>query len=116
MKDAIENVERNLKEKGLSLKKKANSPISHNNCPEIDDTTKLSDNDASYYQLLIRILRWIVELGRMGICCEVSMLTSRMFLSCIGHMEQVLHIFLYLRSHHNAEMIFDTSLVSQNLT
>ena len=62
VKDAIENVERNLKEKGLSLKRRATSPISPNYRLEIDDTTKLSNNDASYYQSLIGILRWIVLL------------------------------------------------------
>ena len=44
--------------------------------PEIDISTELDAADASYYQSLIGVLRWIVELGRVDICCEVSMLSS----------------------------------------
>ena len=109
VKDAIENNERNLNKKGLSLKKKDTALISANCCPEIDGTTKLNDNDASYYQSLICILRWIVELGRMDICYEFSILASHMVLPCIGHMERVLHIFSYLRPHHNTVILFDPS-------
>ena len=58
---------------------------------------------------MIGILRWIVELGRMDICYEVSMLASQMVLPRMGHMTQVLHIVPYLRPHHNAEMLLDPS-------
>ena len=109
VKDVIENVERNLKEMGLSLNKKATASILVNYSPEIDGTSKLNDNDASFYQSLIRIFRWIGELRRMDICCEVSMLALHMVLPHIGHMEQGLHIFSHLKSHHNTDMIFDPS-------
>ena len=43
------------------------------------------------------------------ICVEVQMLSSHMKLSRKGHLDQVLHIFVYLKKHHNAEMVFDSS-------
>ena len=45
----------------------------------------------------------------MDVCYEVLMLASHTVLPRIGYMEQVLHISSYLRSHHNAEIIFDPS-------
>ena len=58
--------------------------------PELDVTPELSDADASYYQSLIGILRWIVELGRVDICLEVSMMSLHLALPRIGHLHQVL--------------------------
>ena len=58
---------------------------------------------------LIGILRWIVELGRVDVCLEVSMMSSHMAMPREGHLSEVLHIFSYLRKYHNAEMVFDPS-------
>ena len=52
---------------------------------------------------------WIVELGRVDICLEVSMMSSHLALPRKGHMEQVMQIFGYLRKYHNAELVFDPS-------
>ncbi len=64
---------------------------------------------ASYYQSLIGVLRWIVELGRVDICLEVSILSSCLALPREGHLEQVLHVFSYLKKYHNAELVYDPS-------
>ena len=46
----------------------------------------------------------------MDICLEISMMSSCMALPREGHLlEQVLPIFAYLKSLHNAEMVFDPS-------
>ena len=63
--------------------------------------------DAAYYQFLIGILRWIVELRRVNICTEVSLLSSCLDLPRAGNQEQVFHVFAYLKKHHNTEMLFD---------
>ena len=70
---------------------------------------ELDAADASYYQSLIGVLRWIVELGRVDICCEVSMLSSCLALPRQGHLQQLLHAFSYLEKHHNTELVFDPS-------
>jgi hypothetical protein len=51
----------------------------------------------------------MVELGRVNICLEVSMLSSHLALPRRGHMDQVLNIFAYLKAQHNAEIVFDPS-------
>jgi hypothetical protein len=66
--------------------------------------------------LLIGILRWIVELGRVDICCEVSMMSSCLALPRIGHLQQLYYIFAYLKKHHNTEMVFDATEPDINMT
>ena len=77
--------------------------------PELDVSEELLPSDTSYYQSLIGILRWIVELGHVEICLEVSMMSSHLALPRKGHMEQVRQIFRYLKKYHNAELIFNPS-------
>ena len=91
----------------LLLPKRATAPLSTNYRPEIDTSPELEPQRASYYQSLIGILRWIVELGRVDITCEVSMMASCMALPREGHLKQLFHMFSYLKNKHNSEMVFD---------
>ena len=88
IQNVICNIEKHLKTKSKRMRKRATSPISPGYRPEIDVTGELSPSDAKYYQSLIGILRWIVELGRWDITTEVSMMASCMGLPRVGHMEQ----------------------------
>ena len=109
VKEAVKNVEDYLAKKGQKLKRKAASPITPNYSPEIDSSPELSDVESTYYQSLIGILRWMVEMGRMDIITEVSMLSSYDAMPRVGHLEQVFHIFSYLKIHHNARLMLDPS-------
>lgn len=64
---------------------------------------------AAYYMSLIGVLRWMVELGRLKICLEVSMVSSHMDLPREGHLEQLFHIFFHLSKYHNTVIVFDLS-------
>jgi hypothetical protein len=55
---------------------------------------------------LIGILRWAVELGRIDIYINVALLSSHMAQPRVGHMQEVLHIFSYLKSHENLKFVF----------
>ena len=81
--------------------------VSHR--PELDVSRELNVADAVYYQSLIGILRWIVELGRVNVCLEVSMMSSHLALPREGHLEQILHIFTYWKKYHNTELVYDPS-------
>ena len=48
--------------------------------PETDIIPKLGEEDTAYYHSLVGVLRLIVELGRVDIHIEVSMLSSHMAL------------------------------------
>ena len=109
---AVKNVEDHLSKdenKRWSLPSKADTPMKANYRAELDVSAELSPGDASYYQSLIGVLRWIVELGRVDICLEVSLLSSHLALPREGHMQQVLQVFAYLRKYHNAELVYDPS-------
>ena len=107
----MDNVEEYLSNKAEKLSAKALTPLKSNYRPEIDITEELGEDESSYYQSLTGVLRWIVELGRVDICCEVSMLSSHLALPRCGHLAQVLHMFAYLKSHANSEMLYDPSCV-----
>ena len=109
---AVRNVEEYIEKshhKRWRIPNKVETPMRSTYRPELDVSEELSLSDASYYQSLIGILRWIVELGRVDICLEVSMMSSHLELPRKGHMEQVMQIFGYLRKYHNAELVFDPS-------
>ena len=109
VQNAVKNVEEFLAKRGSKLPMRGKNPIVTGYRPEVDVTPPLEPALASYYQSLIGILRWIVELGRIDICCEVSLLSSHLVLPREGHLEQLFHIFSYLKRHHNAELVFDPS-------
>ena len=57
----------------------ADTPLTTTYRPELDVSRELNVADAAYYQSLIGILRWIVELGRVDVCLEVSMIADDSF-------------------------------------
>ena len=109
VKAAIANVETTLSQRDRKPLLRVDAPLSPGYRPELDITPELTPTDASLFQSLIGTLRWIVELGRVDICCEVSMLSSHLALPREGHLEQLLHIFAYLKKYHNTEMVLDPS-------
>jgi hypothetical protein len=87
----------------------AETPMQTSSIPELDVTPELIPIESSYYGSLIGVLRWIVELGRVDICLECSMLLSHLALPREGHLHQVFHIFAHLRKYHNSELVCDPS-------
>ena len=74
VQENVRLVENYLEERhGTCLKKgsRAKSPLPANYRPELDMTEELEGEEASYYQSLVGILRWMVELGRIDIITEV---------------------------------------------
>ena len=109
IQEGVRNVEMYLKKHNLVLRKGTKSPMRSNYRPEVDVSPELDHLNASYYASLIGILCWIVEMGRINIACEVSMLLSYMAMPREGHLQQVFHIFAYLKVHHNSRLVLDPS-------
>ena len=61
---AVKNIEEYLVKTDRKLPSKALTPIQTSYRPEIDTTPELNATDYAYYQSLIGILRWMVELGQ----------------------------------------------------
>ena len=112
VQSAVKNVEEYVgksENSHLKIPTKAETPLMTTYRPELDVSPELTPRDSAYYQSLIGILRWIVELGRIDICLEVSMMSSHLVMPRKGHLDQVLHIFAYLRKYHNTELVYDPS-------
>ncbi len=84
--------------------------------PELDTSPLLSPEQANYYMSLIGSLRWALELGRLDIYVDVTKLSSYMAQPRIGHMEQVLHMFSYLKHHLQSNIVFDPNEINWDET
>jgi hypothetical protein len=105
--NAVANVESHLSEKNEKLPSRSKSPWPVNYRPETDITPELNPTDAAYFQSLIGVLRWIVELGRGDICTEVSAMASMMAMPREGHLKALFQMFAFLKGKHNGVMVFD---------
>ena len=70
------NSDNKLQDCTYHIPNKAPTFMSNEYCPKIDISPELNAMDAAYYQSLVCILRMMVELGRVDITTEVSMLLS----------------------------------------
>ena len=75
--------------------------------PELDTSHACTEDQMTYYQNLIGVLRWIVELGRIDIAYEVSCLSRYLASPRTGHLVQALHIFKYLDIHSQNTLVFN---------
>ena len=57
---------------------KAPNPFVMNYDPFTDVSTFCTADKASYFQSLIGIMRWVVEIGRIDISTDISLLSSHL--------------------------------------
>ena len=79
--------------------------------PETDSSPELDLEDTTLFQELIGILRWAVEIGRVDILTELLMLSTYQALPREGHLEQIYHIFAFLKKNPKLTLYFDTQQV-----
>ena len=107
VKQAVTDVETELAKIDQCLPTKVTTPVSQGYRPELDQSKELDSRRAQYYQSLIGVLRWICELGRLDILVAVSMLSRYVVSPREGHLQQLFHIFAYLKHHKRSKMVFD---------
>ena len=56
---------------------------------------------------LIGVLRWAVEIGQVGILYETSIMSTHLALPRVGHLEQLFHVFGYLKEKLKRKIAFD---------
>jgi hypothetical protein len=111
---AIKNLKAKLKESGLEYNKKLSDPIyrpsqpftTASYRPELDTSEECTDEQITLFQNLIGILRWAVELGRIDIGYEVSVLSRYLVSPRTGHLLQAIHTFKFLDIHKDNELAF----------
>jgi hypothetical protein len=112
-KEAVRNIKNWVSAKGCALKGRAVSVFPSGYRPELDSTLYCDDDKGHYYsyQQQIGVLRWLVELGRIDIAAETSMLTSYTVAPCRGQFDTMLHVFAYLSHHPRSKLVFNDSYV-----
>jgi len=73
----------------------------------LDDTAELKAEGVQYYQKLVGVLRWAIELGRVDILYEVATMLTHLAMPRIGRLEELLHIFGYLKQRPKRKLAFD---------
>ena len=56
---------------------------------------------------LIGVLKWAVEIGRGDILYETSIVSTHLALLRVGHLEQLFHVFGYLKGKSKRKIDFD---------
>ncbi len=83
VQEAVQNCKKYVEEnlpKLYKLTRLVHNPFPTDYRPELDTTPELPPEHASYYPSLMGRYRWMIDLGRVDICTEVSMLSSHMAL------------------------------------
>lgn len=109
VKQAVRNVELELKKTGNKLNSRTLEPLAHGYKPELDVTEPLDAKRANFYQNLIGVLRWAVELGRIDINYHVAIMSKFLAAPRKGHLEQVFCIFAYLKKNPSYRIVMDSS-------
>jgi hypothetical protein len=107
MKPAIADVKTELEKVDQCLLTRVMTPLSQGYRPELDQSRELDAKRGQYYQSLIGVLQWICELVRIDILVAMSMLSLYVVPPCEGHLQQVFHLFAYLKHHKRSWMVFD---------
>ena len=110
VEQAVKNCQQHLKDKlngKYQVPARADNPFPVEYKPETDTSDPLDPEHSSFYQHLIGVMRWMVELGRVDIATEISLLSSHLAYPREGHLEAALHVMGYLRLKHNSRLVFD---------
>ena len=83
------------------LKSNVRNPFPSNYRPELDIIEELGTELLSYYLQLVGIFRWVVDIGRIRIFHDTSLMLQYQANTCIGYIEVIYHIFAYLKIHMN---------------
>ena len=75
------------------LNKKYDNPFVWDYAPETDKTPTMEKNIASWYHSLVGMLRCMVEIGRVGIIAEMSMIAPQMAMPSKIYLEALFHVF-----------------------
>ena len=73
--------------KGHKLLKRAENSFECGHCPELDVSLVLKPDEASYYEFLIEVIRWITEIWHTDIKTKVFLLSSHSAMPRQKHIE-----------------------------
>ena len=106
-KAAVINIEQKFNEEVKILLTKCKTTLKSRYRPELDVYQELKSDGVQYYMGLIGVLRWAVEIGRFDILYETSIMSTHLALPRVRHLEQMFHVFGYLKEKTNRNSAFD---------
>ena len=89
VKSAVANVKEKISKSKKRLPSRCNTPHKPGYRPEMDDSCELKADGLQYYQELVGVLRWMVELGRVDILLETYLMSAHLALPQLGHLEKI---------------------------
>jgi hypothetical protein len=95
---------------------RADNPFPCDYAPKMDKTDPLDPEYSAFYQLLIGVTHWMVELGHINIATKVSLLSSHLAYPREGHLKAALHVMGNLKQKHNSRLIFDPTYPNIDLS
>ena len=104
---AVKSVEESLAKRGLRLPGKVYTPLPVDYRPELETSPELKSVGVQTYQEMIGMIRWAVELGRVDILLEASLMSTYMAMPREGHLQQLYRIFGFLKLNPNRKIAFD---------
>ena len=90
---AIKTMEQALLTRKIFIPTKAKHLFASGYHSDLDDSTELDANDTRFCQEMVGMLRWAVQLGRIDINLDVSLMSSHTKNSRLGLMNALIHIF-----------------------
>ena len=97
VRDYVDNVEKNLAKYNQRLPTCCKTPIMSIYQPETDTLPNLKPKGVTQYQEMIRVIRWVVDLGRVDIILEMALISTYLALPHREHTEQVFQMFRCLK-------------------
>jgi len=116
---AVKNFQTHLTKKlhdCYRLPSRADNPFPCDYALEMDTTDPLDPECSSFYQHLMDVTRWMVELGRVDIVTEISLLSSHLAYPREGHLDAALHVMGYLKQKLNSRLIFHPTYPGINVS
>lgn len=105
---AVSNVEQMLEKEGKRLPGKCVNPFSCNYSPWLETSPELNADGIQRYQELIGVLlHWAVEIERVDILLETSLLSFYLAIPRAEYLEQAYHIFGFLKQASKRKLGFD---------
>jgi hypothetical protein len=100
--------------KTMFSKSKLDAPAPSDYHPEIDQSDFFIEGDRQMYQSCIGIMRWAMELARVGLAHTCATMAKFMVAPRIGHLTAVIRTFAYVKNHLQSKIVFDPTLRNWN--
>ena len=107
---SVKNILERAEKYGFKVPSRAATPMDNSYVPELDTSEEVNSELHVLYREIIGMLRWMVEIGRVDIHHELSLLSSYQASPRQGHLEQALHMVAFLKKKPKLTLYFDPTI------